>query len=205
MNADGSNPTQLTATDARTSDEEPSVSPDGTRIAFASNRGDTLFGTFDVYVMGADGGNGTRLTSDGAYAYPTAAESRQPVWSPDGRIDSTVSATAFRNWVMNADGSNPSTSATWFKTFGGIKRRACVRYSEIDTGCGAAGSRSVVPASIKSEPGEQGDEEPIEGTATAATTVSTTIATTVSTTTAARRVVVGDCHSRSRRTQSRSG
>jgi len=49
------------------------LSPDRTRIAFSSSRG----GSYDLYVMDADGTNARRLTQD------SGAES-DPVWTPDG-------------------------------------------------------------------------------------------------------------------------
>jgi Tol biopolymer transport system component/uncharacterized protein YjdB len=48
-------------------------SPDGTRIAFSSNRA----GSYDLYVMDADGGNPRRITSD-------AGTEGEPVWTRDG-------------------------------------------------------------------------------------------------------------------------
>jgi hypothetical protein len=50
-----------------------SWSPDGARIAYAS--GDPLWGG-DLYALAADGGQATRLTSDGRNEHPS--------WSPDG-------------------------------------------------------------------------------------------------------------------------
>lgn len=63
--------TQLTADPA--DDVMPSVSPDGTRIAFASNRG----GNWDIYVMPITGGQAVRVSSD-------SADELHPTWSPDG-------------------------------------------------------------------------------------------------------------------------
>jgi Tol biopolymer transport system component len=49
-------------------------SPDGTKIAFVSQR---AAGNFELYVTGVDGSNVTRLTNNGNNDY-------QPDWSPDG-------------------------------------------------------------------------------------------------------------------------
>ncbi len=63
--------TQLTTDPAQ--DVNPAFSPDGSMIAFASNRG----GNWDVYVMPAGGGNAVRVTD-------THAHELHPSWSPDG-------------------------------------------------------------------------------------------------------------------------
>jgi WD40-like Beta Propeller Repeat/Bacterial Ig-like domain (group 2) len=52
---------------------QPALSPDRTRIAFSSNRG----GSYDLYLMDADGGNPRRLTTD-------PGNEGQPSWTPDG-------------------------------------------------------------------------------------------------------------------------
>jgi len=64
--------TQLTSDPAE--DAMPSISPDGQRIAFASNRA----GSWDVYVMPTSGGKAVQLTSD-------ESDEIHPSWSPDGR------------------------------------------------------------------------------------------------------------------------
>mgnify|MGYP002039680198 CR=1 FL=1 len=61
MNADGSNQTRLTDTG---SDETPSWSPDGSKIAFHSSQSGSGFNNFDIYVMNADGTNHTLLTDN---------------------------------------------------------------------------------------------------------------------------------------------
>jgi len=67
----------------------------GGRIAFASNR----TGTVEIYLMNTDGGNVTRLTSEGGTI---------PTWSPDGSRIAFASDRDGNNeiYVMNADGSN---------------------------------------------------------------------------------------------------
>lgn len=80
MNSDGSNQTRLTFNP--TADVGPvTFSPDGKRIAFArnaSNEGIAAY-NYDIYVMGVDGSNTRKLTTDPEY-------DAEPVWSPDGRI-----------------------------------------------------------------------------------------------------------------------
>ena len=57
-------------------DEDPSWSPDGTRIALASTRADGR--NIDIWVMNADGGNPVRLTDH-------AAPDQDPTWAADGQ------------------------------------------------------------------------------------------------------------------------
>ncbi|HMN30003.1 MAG TPA: SH3 domain-containing protein, partial [Caldilineaceae bacterium] len=56
------------------SDGQPAWGPDGKRIAYISKED----GNFEIYVIGSDGSNKVRLTSD-------PASDGLPVWSPDGR------------------------------------------------------------------------------------------------------------------------
>ena len=86
--------TRLTVHDAW--DASPAWSPDGSRIAFNSDRD----GNTEVYAMNADGSGVARLT------YNDAVDGG-PAWSPDGRRIAFES-TRDGNWeiyVMNADGS----------------------------------------------------------------------------------------------------
>jgi uncharacterized protein YjdB len=55
---------------------QPALSPDRTRIAFSSNRGDAD-GNFDIFVMDADGGGVRRLTTE-------RGTDGEPAWTPDG-------------------------------------------------------------------------------------------------------------------------
>ena len=84
-------------TDNRTADSDPAWSPDGTRIAFTSERG----GGPAVYVMNADGSDVKALT-------PAAGNSFHPTWSPDG---SRIAFASIREgnadvYVMNTDGTS---------------------------------------------------------------------------------------------------
>jgi dipeptidyl aminopeptidase/acylaminoacyl peptidase len=74
-------------------------SPDGTKIAFATERD----GDFEIYVMDADGSHQTRLTND-------PAGDLHPAWSPDGtKIAFTTDrgGNCCQIYSMNTDGSNP--------------------------------------------------------------------------------------------------
>ena len=88
---------QTRLTDSPGVDNNPSCSPDGTKIAFHSFRN----GKLEIYVMDANGSNQTRLTNNPAF-------DESPCWSPDG---SKIAFNSLRdyNWeiyVMDADGSN---------------------------------------------------------------------------------------------------
>jgi Tol biopolymer transport system component/DNA-binding winged helix-turn-helix (wHTH) protein len=60
-------------TDVAAADKDPAWSPDGTRIAFASNRD----GKYELYVMRSDGGAPERVTRNDD-------NDERPSWSPDG-------------------------------------------------------------------------------------------------------------------------
>jgi dipeptidyl aminopeptidase/acylaminoacyl peptidase len=95
MNADGSNPVNLTHHESN--DYWPAWSPDGTKIAFTSNRD----GNNEIYVMNADGSNPVNLTRNESNDY-------WPAWSPDGTKIAFASLRSGNNdiYIMNADGSN---------------------------------------------------------------------------------------------------
>lgn len=69
MNGDTSNKTQITNTG---NNSYPVWSPDGTKIAFDSDR----TGRKEIFIMNADGTGQTAITNFGAY---------EPKWSPDGK------------------------------------------------------------------------------------------------------------------------
>ena len=105
MDADGSNQRNLTNHPA--DDWDPSWSPDGKRIAFASWR-DGPF-NIEVYVIDADGSNLQNLTNN-------PRDDRNPYWSPDGAhiVFSARRKGHFENkfsithevYVMDVDGGN---------------------------------------------------------------------------------------------------
>ena len=92
MDASGSNAVNLTNDAA--ADASPAWSPDGTRIAFATDRD----GNAEVYVIGADGSNRVNLTNDPAHDF-------SPAWSPDGAKIAFVRDPG-DIWIMDTDGSN---------------------------------------------------------------------------------------------------
>ncbi|MBV9959355.1 MAG: PD40 domain-containing protein [Acidobacteria bacterium] len=94
VNPDGSNETQLTISEYNYA---AVFSPDGTRIAFYSNRGN---GT-ELWVMNSNGGNQSMIASGFS---PISL----PRWSPDGTklLFSAVIFHDYQIYVVNADGSN---------------------------------------------------------------------------------------------------
>ena len=86
MDADGGNPIRLTREPE--TDTAPRWSPDGTKIAFYSERD----GNFEIYVMDADGGNPTNLTQNPGHDIVAA-------WSP-GRLAVSPTTRLLTLWGM---------------------------------------------------------------------------------------------------------
>jgi type II secretory pathway pseudopilin PulG len=111
MNADGTGQTRLTTCGCgppnAVSNWQPTLSGDGTRIAFASSRDSGIF--YEVYGMNMDGTGLKRLTTSGC-GPPYAMNNWQPAFSGDGtRIAFASSRDGGAFWeiyVMNADGSD---------------------------------------------------------------------------------------------------
>jgi Tol biopolymer transport system component len=84
--------------------EWPTWSPDGSLLAFASNRG----GDFDIYVRRVEGGQEVNITSDPGQDY-------QPSFSPDGNSVAFVSTRSSRSGMIKIG----STFGFEFRTYGG--------------------------------------------------------------------------------------
>jgi Tol biopolymer transport system component len=114
MRNDGAQLTRLTFNQFR--DLKPAPSPDGTRIAFQSNRD----GLFQIYAMNTDGSGAARLAT-------SAGNDTEPIWSSDGARIAFVStrddpdpktcgttgkpACVTTLYVMGADGSGAARVA----------------------------------------------------------------------------------------------
>jgi Tol biopolymer transport system component len=101
LDADGGSQKRLTEADVDASSPrgllfqiDPAWSPDGRSIAFASKRS----GTFDIYVMNADG-TGTRRVTSGP------EDDGHPTWSPDGGRIAFDRGASGDLYVMSSDGS----------------------------------------------------------------------------------------------------
>lgn len=91
MNPDGSGLRQRT--DGHGDDREPRVSPDGTHIAFASDR--AFKGSYDIWVVDLATGKLTQRTSSPADEY-------EPAWSPDGSEIAFVSGAGINGTTLQA-------------------------------------------------------------------------------------------------------
>ncbi len=101
MNADGSNVKQLTNFDRNYNDKDPSLSPDGSKIIFCSDRD----GDYEIFIMNADGSGQKQITNN-------SLEDKTPGFSSDGNkivfirdLDPLPYSTENDIFLMNIDGS----------------------------------------------------------------------------------------------------
>ncbi|MFL5760752.1 MAG: hypothetical protein ACJ789_13575 [Thermomicrobiales bacterium] len=135
--------------------EYPAWSPDGTKMVFTSGRA----GSYDIWVMDADGDNQRNLTNN--LAYESSA-----TWSPDGsqiafdaergedRDHEPGIGFEFDIWVMDADGAkqtaltNDPTSEDRFPAWGRDDRIAFNRNGVLTTMAGDGSALTPLPGPI---------------------------------------------------------
>jgi len=85
-------------TDSLHGEFEAAFSPDGSRMAYVSDRDENP----ELYVMNADGSGARRLTN-------TPATEGSPSWTPDGAwlVHASNTSGNFQVWTMGVDGSEP--------------------------------------------------------------------------------------------------
>jgi Tol biopolymer transport system component len=106
MNRDGTGVSQLTFDSEL--DDQPTWSPDGSRIVFRSFR---TLASGNIWVMNANGSNQVNITPD---PLPATIDSRRPVWSPDGTRIAYASneSGTYDIWTMKSDGSDTRQLST---------------------------------------------------------------------------------------------
>jgi Tol biopolymer transport system component len=91
MKPDGTGLKQVTS--GHGDDREPRISPDGSTIAFASDR--AFKGSYDIWTVHTDGTGLKQITN-------SAADEYEPSWSPDGKQIAFVSGTGIQGKEIDA-------------------------------------------------------------------------------------------------------
>src|SRR5215212_1859626 len=110
MDADGSDPRNLTNTTGVDSDQDPRFSPDGQEIAFTSfgKQPSNAECDFEVYLMNADGSGQRNLTNNAVlseFVSDFSSDGREIAFSSFGVQPSNPEGD-FEIYLMNADGAN---------------------------------------------------------------------------------------------------
>ena len=105
INADGTDPVNLTNT-SQFNEGNPAWSPDGRRIAFASNRGSQNSNS-NIWVMDADGSNPRLATT-------AVGHNTEPAWTPDSRRLVFQSTRDFNPeiYIVEVDGGANASAAS---------------------------------------------------------------------------------------------
>jgi Tol biopolymer transport system component len=152
LNADGSGAHQLTA--GNENDTDPTFSPNGSQIAFASDRG----GSPEIYIMNADGTD--------VHAVTIGSDSKSsPAYSPDGTLLAYLTRGALMTLDLSSDQSTQQLPTTSSPTSTDASKR---QQEEMTTGSrfpvtrfawqpsGAAGPQNGAIAAIQeSDTGDQ--------------------------------------------------
>ena len=113
MKPDGSGLRQITT--GHGDDREPRFSPDGTKVAFSSDR--AFNGSYDIWVVDVASGALTQWTNTGGVTTPPAPASvdeYEPSWSPDGRVIAFVVGSGANGTTIQArdEGGTQTVLAT---------------------------------------------------------------------------------------------
>jgi Tol biopolymer transport system component len=116
MNPDGTGQTNLTNTPDY-QEYDPELSPDGSEVAFISNRPETgnLDGNYEIFTLTIADGTVTQVTDTVQDSPGDFFASHEPTWSPDG---TKIAFSGYRQWgsseifTINADGSGGEIKLT---------------------------------------------------------------------------------------------